>query len=75
MELNRTTKIVCTIIGIMAFLMFFAWASNEDYKEAVISSMSNSAYNKIRSELGNDCTTQEIIDQYKSNKLFYDSLQ
>ena len=65
MELNRTTKIVCTIIGIMAFLMFFAWASNEDYKEAVISSMSNTAY----------CTTQEIIDQYKSNKLFYDSLQ
>jgi hypothetical protein len=55
--------------------MFFAWASNEDYKEAVISSMSNTAYNKIRSELGNDCTTQEIIDQYKSNKLFYDSLQ
>lgn len=75
MDINKTTKTVCIIIGIIAFLMFFAWASNEDYKEAVISSMSNTAYNKIRSELGNDCTTQEIIDQYKSNKLFYDSLQ
>lgn len=75
MDINKTTKTVCTIIGIIAFLMFFAWASNEDYKEAVISSMPNTAYNKIRSELGNDCTIEEIIDQYKSNKPFYDSLQ
>ncbi len=75
MDINETTKKTCGILAIIAFFILFAWASNEEYKEVVISSMSNAAYEHIHEELGDGCTTQEIVDRYKSNKIFYDSLQ
>lgn len=75
MELNRTTKRTCGILAIIAFFILFAWASNEEYKDVVISSMSNAAYEYIHEELGDGCSTQEIVERYKSNKTFYDSLQ
>lgn len=74
MDLNKTTKRLCTAVAVTAFLAFWAWASTEDYKETVLYNMPQEVYQKIYSELGHGCTDRQIIDKYMSNQKYYDSL-
>lgn len=72
---KNTIKSILTAVGIIAFLIVFAWASNEDYKETVIYSMPNEAYMEIYNKLGHGCTDSQIIDEYMENKKYYDSFK
>lgn len=74
MDLNRTTKALCAILGLCAFFAVFCWASQKDYEETVIYSMPQEAYEQIYIELGHGCADEEIIEKYMSNKKHYDSL-
>lgn len=74
MDLNKTTKRLCGVISITAFFALFAWASNEDYKETVLTSMPQGVYEQIYAELGHGCTDRQIIGKYMSNQKYYDSL-
>lgn len=74
MDLNKTTRTLCAILGICAFLAVFCWASKKDYEETILYSMPQAAYEQIYVELGSGCKDKEIVEKYMSNKKYYDSL-
>lgn len=75
MDLNKTTRTLCAILGICAFLAVFCWASQKDYEETILYSMPQAAYEQIYIELGNGCADKEIVKRYLSNKTYYDGLE
>lgn len=71
---EKSIRRILSALGLIAVLVLFLWASNEDYKETVIHNMPNETYHAIHCKLGHGCTDKEIIKEYHPNKTYYDSL-
>lgn len=74
MNLNQTTRTLCSIIGVCAMICILGVAGNSDRVEQVKYNMPDEAYHTIKSELGNKCSDRQITEIYLANKKYYDSL-
>lgn len=51
----------------------FLYASSADYVETVLYNMNESTYTTIVEKLGKNCTAKEVVNEYISNKKYYDN--
>lgn len=72
-DMNKTSKqIAVFIIGTVAFFFLLGIAGTLDYRAEVIYSMSQETYDEIVEKVGK--SESKIVEEYMSNKAFYDSL-
>lgn len=74
MDLNRTTRALCIILGLTGFFAVLGIAGRQDYNQEVLYTMPQEAYEQIVLELGDDATDANIVRTYMSNKTYYDKL-
>ncbi len=74
MDLNKTSRTLCSILGVLAMICILGVAGNCDRIEQIKYSMPDNAYHTIKSELGNKCSDQQVTEIYLANKKYYDSL-
>ncbi len=75
MNLNQTTRTLCSIIGVCAMICILGVAGNSDRVEQVKYNMPDEAYHYIISSLGGNCSDSDITETYLSNKKYYDSIK
>lgn len=76
MTVNRLAKQVAAfVVGASTFIIVVGLAGNVERTEQIIYSMPQEAYETIYLKLGPGCTDQAIVDEYMSNRAFYDSLK
>lgn len=74
MKINRAFKQVTIFTaGFCFFIFMLGMAGRSDYNEEIIYTMPQDAYEDICVKLG-DCSDQEIVNEYMSNKQYYDNL-
>lgn len=71
MDMNKREKRLFTV-GLVSFLILLGMAGACDYREAVISSMSQQAYDAIIEKVGT--SERDIVREYINNKSYYDNL-
>lgn len=60
------------LTGVAAIFALLCVAGTLDYRDEVISSMSEEAYNGVVNKVGND--DADIVREYMANRAYYDSL-
>lgn len=64
-------KAIKIILALLAVFALLAFAGTSDYTEEVISTMKPETYDRIKKELGDKCTSYEIVQEYKNNRDLY----
>lgn len=72
--LNKTSRTLCSILGVLAMICILGVAGNFDRIEQVKYNIPNEVYHYIKSSLGKKCSDRQITEIYLSNKKYYDSL-
>lgn len=65
-------KIVLLIA--LAILVAIGIAGRCDYNESVLYNMSDTTYKAVKTTLKKDCTDTDIVNEYQSNKAYWDSI-
>lgn len=73
--MNRLTKqCLAFLLGMIAFLFLLGLGGRQDYTEQVVYTMPQKAYERIVLQLGDGASKYDIVNEYQSNRKYYDSL-
>lgn len=75
MNMNKISSRILYVIVAMAFLFVYGKAGECDYNEEVKQEMGNSIYFIIKDEIGDGCSDNDIVKEYKKNQEYYDHLK
>lgn len=64
-------KAIKFLLAFLAAFALLAFAGTSDYTDEVINTMEPGTYYKIKKKLGDNCTSYEIVQEYKNNRDLY----
>ena len=64
-------KAIKIILALLAVFALLAFAGTSDYTDEVINTMEPGTYYTIKKKLGDNCTSYEIVQEYKNNRNLY----
>ena len=62
------------IVGFIVFVLLIGWSSTSDHTEYVISHMPLAVERAIRSNIGEDASDYDVVQEYLSRKDEYDAI-
>lgn len=67
-------KLSLNILCGLIILLIIGVAGRYDYNEEVIYNMSDNTYRAIKVKLGDGCSDTELVNEYRENKKYWDSI-
>lgn len=64
-------KAIKIILAALAAFALLAFAGTSDYTEQVVNTMEPETYQTIKKKLGGNCSSYQIVQEYKKNKELY----
>lgn len=77
MNMNDLSQKVILILLLIGTVITYGLAGAEDFDQEmidVIVSMPDEVYREIVNNLGPGCTNQDVVAEYKENRMYYDSI-
>lgn len=73
--MNAISKRLCTIIAAVIVIGGCIYSGRVEYNDAVLSGMSESKYEYIKSRLSASATPEDVVREYTLNRKYYDSIE